>query len=252
MRINTLLLFLTTLLFSSNGHSTTILYKTFAEITEQSDYLVYGTIQSTKAKKSHTGFIYTVLTIKDAYQITPEGLVDINHPVKLTYEGGVIFTYGDDGKPVQTEGQLVLGTPVFNDGDQVIVAIKDNGKTGMPVFGWAQGIFIVDGQDVYDYIGNELVGFTQDSLVKRRGNDVFVANKLLQGANKKHYGKAKKIKKLEFISVVSERLKNKRKFKTDTLDLFEEAQLSIEPRVVSEVVDNINLVRPEPVTDNQQ
>lgn len=110
--------------------ATTIAYKSFDDLVKEADGIVIGTVMSIEAHRDGQGLIYTYVTLGDL-----ELLYGRYNQKQLTLrlEGGRV---GD-------EILYVVGSPVFQQKERVILFVKGNGSKIVPLVGWGQGMFRV-------------------------------------------------------------------------------------------------------------
>lgn len=167
MKIKLIVISVLAIIFSLNTHATTVLYKNFDNLVDESDHVVGGTVENMRAKKHKDGEIYTVVTLKDGFIITETGKAATNKPIKIRYKGGEVAISGKTG----VEGSHANGTPEMTVGEQVILFISNNGVADMPIYGWGQGLFHIDeAEGVSDTSRFPIVALDGSHLVRKMPN----------------------------------------------------------------------------------
>lgn len=126
---------------SLDAHATTVLYKSFENLVDESDHVVGGTVLSIKAKYHRDGEIYTTIILKPAFIISEKGKTLTRKPIKIRYLGGEVEEHGENGGVIGGEGSHLSGTPELDLGEDVILFLSHNGRADMPIYGWGQGVF---------------------------------------------------------------------------------------------------------------
>ena len=158
-------------------NATTVLYKDFNNLIDESDYVVEGTVSKIKAKKAKNGEIYTEVSLKDAYEITQEGSEALKKVVKIRYLGGEVEVKNDKNETINIKGMYAHGTPEFNIGDRDILFIKNNGIAEMPIYGWGQGLFhINDDETMLTSNTNPIIGLDGAHLLVKKNGKVITKN----------------------------------------------------------------------------
>jgi len=129
---------------SLDVHATTVLYKNFENLVDESDHVVGGTVSSIKAKYHRDGEIYTTIILKSAFIISEKGKTLTRKPIKIRYLGGEVEEHGEHGEVIGGEGSHLSGTPALDLGEDVILFLSHNGRADMPIYGWGQGVFRID------------------------------------------------------------------------------------------------------------
>lgn len=150
-----------------SAHATTVLYKNFDNLVDESDHVVGGTIVDTTSTKHQNGEIYTVVTLGNAFLVTDAGTNDTDRPVKIRFKGGSAPIFDDAGEQIGEEGVRAHGAPEFTVGKKVVLFVSHNGKAEMPIHGWKQGFFYINDYDeIVDADGNPIVGFDGADIVR--------------------------------------------------------------------------------------
>lgn len=149
------------------AQATTVLYKNFNNLVDESDHVVGGTVSKTVSKKERNGEIFTVVTLKDAYIVNEMGTINANKPVLIRMKGGDVPLYNAAGKQIGVEGVHAHGAPELFQGAKVILFISNNGRAEMPIYGWQQGVFYVnESGNVMDAENVPVVGLDGAHIVR--------------------------------------------------------------------------------------
>jgi hypothetical protein len=184
MKIRLVLMPVLAVILSINAHATTVLYKNFDNLVDGSDDVVGGSIASMVAKKHKNGEIYTVVTLTNAFIINETGKTTTNRPIKIRYKGGEVSLPGKSGATKGVEGLYLSGTPELAVGEQVILFISNNGTADMPIYGWEQGLFHIDGtQGVNDAKRLPVVALDGAHLVLKTPKGLVSKNKAMPNRN---------------------------------------------------------------------
>jgi hypothetical protein len=145
-------------LFAVHAQATTRLYKSFNDLVTESQGIVQGTVRSVEVAYDEQGKnIYTFVTFDQLHII--HGRYDQNEFV-IRLEGGQV------GEAIYA----LVGSPEFAPEERVILFLRGNGESMVPLVGWTQGVFQVayddaTGQDVLlDYDGNRVLGLNGEHL----------------------------------------------------------------------------------------
>lgn len=146
-------------LHMNDGYATTLLYKNFNDLINESDGIVLGTVNNVESHYSPDREIYTFVTLKQLNIICGRYSQDT---LVIRLKGG----------QVENEVLTVEGSPQFNPGDRVVLFLKRNGYNIVPIVGWTQGVFRVindktTGTEViHDYQGNRVYGIEGKNILK--------------------------------------------------------------------------------------
>lgn len=142
-------------------HATTLLQKNFQNLVDEAEGVVEGTIAKVESYYDQQFRIYSYVTL-DRLTIH-SGSFD-EESLVLRMAGGQV---GD-------EVQWIEGSPRFETGDKVILFLRGNGRSLVPIVGWTQGVFrvLTDSrtleETVRDYQGNRIFKIEGNALVKER------------------------------------------------------------------------------------
>ena len=138
--------------------ATTLLYKNFDDLIKESDGIVSARVAGIQSMQSPRE-IYTFVTLDQIDVIAG----NYSEPtLSLRFFGGQVGN--------QIEG--VEGGPEFEVNQRVLLFIRGNGRSLIPLVGWTQGLFRIvqdtsTGQDVVqDYEGNAVVGIRAGRIIK--------------------------------------------------------------------------------------
>lgn len=146
---------------SMQSHATTVLYKDFDALVSEAEGIVVGTVRAVESRYDDDLDIHTFVTLDDLDFVY--GTTDKDSLV-IRLEGGQV---GDDVLEVHGSPQLRLN-------DRVILFLKGNGETAVPIVGWTQGVFRVaknsrtGKQVVHDHEGNRVFGVHDRTIKKER------------------------------------------------------------------------------------
>lgn len=178
MKLKLLVIPLLASLISLNANATSVLYKSFDNLVDESEHVIGGVVSDMQAKAYKNGEIYTVITFKDAYIVTDAGEVPTNRPIHIRYKGGEVIVRNKKGENVGVEGIHANGTPELNIGENVILFVNKNGIADMPIYGWEQGVFYVDGSGgINDARNLPVVGLDGADILVKKGNAIVSKNK---------------------------------------------------------------------------
>lgn len=178
MKLKTLAVATLAAIYSLSAQATTVLYKNFEELVDDSDYIVGGTVAETKSTKHQNGEIFTVVTLQESFLVSEAGTDNANKPVKIRFKGGSVPVLDDNGESVGVEGVHAHGAPEFELGQKVILFVSNNGVADMPIYGWKQGLFYVNENDeITDADGLPVVGFDGANIVRGTANGPVSAGK---------------------------------------------------------------------------
>lgn len=180
MKIRLIAIPILALILSLNAHATTVPYKNFDSLVDESDNVVGGTVANMTSNKHKDGEIYTVVTLTDAFTITETGKTATNRPIKIRYKGGEVALPGKSGGDAGVEGLYVSGTPELAVGENVILFLSNNGIADMPIYGWGQGLFHIDGAEgINDAKRLPVVALDGAHLVLKTPNGLVSRNKAM-------------------------------------------------------------------------
>jgi len=214
---------------TNSAGATTVIYQNMNDLQNTSDIIVTGTISKIKSKYHKKKDIFTTITLVDASEITEDGLMSINHKVRVRHMGGVIEEFDDKGKMVKSTGSIIAGTPRFEEGQQVIFYLTENGIRPLPFSGFTQGIFTINEvNEIQDSDGKAIIGLNGYDLIKRRDKSIYIAEWNVKEKEALNYNNFKNVKKDEFFSIIKEMKINKKirnKTKSYLQDLPSEVQI---------------------------
>lgn len=148
------------LLFScvTHAHATTLLYKNLDDLSAEAEQIVVGTVAKTESTYGTDKSIYTFVTITDMDNIKGQSK---ESELVLRFKGGQV---GEDIHEI-------VGGPYFKTNEKVVLFVRGNGRSLVPLVGWTQGVFRVvadqtGGSIVTDHDGNALLGASGKDLVK--------------------------------------------------------------------------------------
>ncbi len=168
------------LLFVLSAHSnaTTIMYKNFHELIDESQYVLEGTVKSIVAKRHADGRIYTTVEFHDAQVLDSSGKNDLSQPALIRYIGGKEPVYDEEGIYSGYEETYVPGTPELEINERYVMFINKNGESIMPFLGWGQGIFTITNGNVSDLSLYPVVDLLDSNLVLLNSKSENLANKI--------------------------------------------------------------------------
>lgn len=169
---------------SLHSHATTVLYKNFDNLVDESDHVVGGTVSNMKARYHRDGAIYTTIILTNAFVVSETGKTETTKPIKIRYKGGEVEVYGKNGEVPGVEGLRSHGTPELTLGEQVILFVKNNGIADMPIYGWGQGLFYIDeSQGVNDAMHAPVVGLDGPHLVRKTSKGLSSNKRVMPNKN---------------------------------------------------------------------
>lgn len=115
-------------------NATTVLYQSFDDLVEKADGIISGTVSEINYRKKKDD-IYTYVTLRDT--TVHDGKFDDNE-----------FTFRMLGGIIGNRSTVIPGSPNFNIEEKVILFIRDNGKSIVPIMGWEQGVFKIQNSDL--------------------------------------------------------------------------------------------------------
>ncbi len=170
--------------FTYTVQATTVAYKTFNELIDESQYVIGGIIEKINSKRYRNNQVFSVITIKNAYTITSTGIIPIERKVIIRYAGGEVRLLNKDGNAKGTEAVFAHGTPEFNQKDEVILFISHNGTASMPIYGWGQGVFRINKDGgVLAEDRAPVVAINGADIVTRNAEGLWARGKLLHRKN---------------------------------------------------------------------
>jgi hypothetical protein len=134
-------------LLTTQVNATSVLYQSIDNLVTESENIVVGTVFNIKSRKYQNGDVWTVVKLKNASEITENGMVPVRGVVHVRYYGGVI-ELKEKGEVVGQEYLMAEGTPEFVEGEEVALFLRGNGVNQMPFIGWEQGVFRVKNNQV--------------------------------------------------------------------------------------------------------
>ena len=148
------------LIFScvTHAHATTLLYKSLDDLSAEAENIVVGTVAKTESTYGTDKSIYTFVTITDMDNIKGQSK---ESELVLRFKGGQV---GEDIHEI-------VGSPYFKTNEKVVLFVRGNGRSLVPLVGWTQGVFRVVADQtgdsiVTDHDGNALLGASGKDLVK--------------------------------------------------------------------------------------
>jgi len=186
MHKNILFAFALSAMFSI-AQATTVLYRDFNQLVDNSDHAMGGTIAAIDYIETDNGEAYTTLTFDNAYTVGAGGMRGLVEPAKIRFRGGKTNLYDKEGNVNGYDLMEIAGTPKFNVGEKMLMFVKDNGKSVMPIYGFGQGLYRVDDSEyIRNSHGYTIAGFTgaqgADVMTIKEGN-VIVKGKVLSPAS---------------------------------------------------------------------
>ncbi|HRD68024.1 MAG TPA: hypothetical protein PKY50_17945 [Candidatus Competibacter sp.] len=142
----------------THAHATTLLHKNLDDLSAEAENIVVGTVAKTESTYGTDKSIYTFVTIADIDSIKGQAK---ESELVLRFNGGQV---GEDIHEV-------VGSPYFKTNEKVVLFVRGNGRSLIPLVGWTQGVFRVvadqkGGNIVTDNDGNILLGMSGKNLVK--------------------------------------------------------------------------------------
>jgi hypothetical protein len=148
------------------ANATTVLYQNFNQLVDSSEHVVLGTVKNVVANKKNDGDIYTVITLQESSTVTTVGRTPLNRIVKIRIKGGTIEIKDKMGNVIGEETLLTHGVPEFSTGEKVVLFVSKNGVSDMPIVGWGQGVFRIDGKNSIRNVNNQpVVGLSGADLI---------------------------------------------------------------------------------------
>lgn len=144
-----------------SAHATTLLYKDLDALTTESEAIVIGTVGKTESLYGADKTIFTFVTLQSLQEI--KGKVK-GYDLTLRFEGG----------QVENDVLRIEGSPRFQSGERVLLFVRGNGRSKVPLVGWTQGVFRVSSENsggspiVTDYEGNKLIGVSGKQVLKEQ------------------------------------------------------------------------------------
>lgn len=144
--------------------ATTLVYKSFDDLVEESEGIIMGTVTNVETRKhvvNKEEVIYTYVTLGRLNMLYGQYDKDV---ITLRLEGGL----------VGNEGLHVSGSPVFRQKDEVILFVAGNGSKIVPFVGWGQGVFHIrkdpeSGQQIItDNDGNRVLNIKDGHINRER------------------------------------------------------------------------------------
>jgi hypothetical protein len=155
--------------FAPTANATVLRYLNFDQLADQAEAIVIGTVTLQQvAAVSQPADLHTYVTLDQLEVLSgqvPEGRLT------LRIRGGV---YGRSGRHI-------AGTPEFHHGERLLLFVRGNGRSAVPLVGWGQGVFRFRNNSatgrsvVHDADGNEVVGIRQGHVMRQRGRQLDTA-----------------------------------------------------------------------------
>lgn len=141
----------------THAHATTLLYKNLDDLSAEAENIVVGTVAKTESTYGTDKSIYTFVTITDMDSIKGQ-----------TKESELVLRF--KGGQVGEDIHEIVGSPYFKTNEKVVLFVRGNGRSLVPLVGWTQGAFRVvadqAGSIITDHDGNALLGASGKDLVK--------------------------------------------------------------------------------------
>lgn len=146
--IKTEILLASILFIASPTYATTLIHQSFQDIATNAANIFEGTVVSQNSHWSDDkATIYTDVTFGDIdiLKAQPESTTSVSQVSDNKEKQSVTKTLRFLGGEVEGNKVIISGMPIFENGDRVILFVRDNGiPTMCPVVGWLQGIFHVE------------------------------------------------------------------------------------------------------------
>lgn len=167
--------------------ATTVPYKDFTQLVDESQHVVSGIVKNIKYKRLRDGQLYTIVKLKQAYSITDSGETPISKNVKIRIKGGEEPILDENGVAIGMNIEQLVGTPTFTKGEEVILFISNNGIADMPIYGWGQGYFTVaSDRTIKSSDGDSIVALNGADLVSMENGNPVVKGQLLSSLVNTH------------------------------------------------------------------
>lgn len=145
-------------LIASSGRATTLVPMDLDQLIAASDAIVVGTVSEALVDAGPSGEIYTFIVVREL------------ELVRGDYEGDALILRSLGGETPEASVQ-VIGAPVLEAGDRVILFVEGNGEMIVPFVGLSQGVLWAEEiglgveSPLRDSLGRRLLAIDQASLI---------------------------------------------------------------------------------------
>lgn len=146
------------LALASMARATTLMEESFEDLVSKADGILIGTVDDIRAGRGADQDIYTFVTLTQL------------EVVKGSYSQNA-FTLRILGGELNDEGLHIEGAPQFDLHERVMVFLRGNGESMVPIVGWTQGVFRLPDDSgsasaVLDHDRNHVLGLRNNRVVK--------------------------------------------------------------------------------------